>query len=104
MGFGQETFFDSRGEAIIYRWIELLKTNVGLKIHRPAAQGAPGNRFQGLQAEGYLITHNNNEKINAFITAIAIMRLETGFLLSDVLKVFELFHRLAIDLLVKEKS
>jgi sigma-B regulation protein RsbU (phosphoserine phosphatase) len=55
-------------------------------------------------AEVDVILNNDFTKINAFITEITKMRLESGFLLSDVQKAFELFRRLAIDLLIKEAS
>jgi PAS domain S-box-containing protein len=104
VGFSLETFFDSRRDEIIRRWVELLKTDVGPQYAARPRRELRGTVSRAYDAEVDVILRNDYEKINAFITAITKMRLETGFLLSDVQKAFELFRRLVIDLLVKETT
>ena len=104
MGFSLSTFFKSKRDEIIYRWVELLKTDVGPQYAARPRKELLGTVSKAYDAEVDVIISNDYEKINAFITAITKMRLETGFLLSDVQKAFELFRRLAIDLLIEETT
>ena len=104
MGFCLSTFFNSRRDEIIYRWVELLKTDVGPQYAARPRKELMGTVSKAYDAEVDVILRDDYEKINAFITDITKMRLESGFLLSDVQKAFELFRRLAIDLLIKETT
>ncbi|MCB2148319.1 MAG: hypothetical protein KQI81_17720, partial [Deltaproteobacteria bacterium] len=104
MGFSLSTFFISRRDVIISRWVELLKTEVGEQYAVRPRRELMGTVSTAYDAEVDVILSNDYEKINAFITEITKMRLESGFLLSDVQKAFELFRRLAIDLLIKETT
>ena len=104
MGFSLSTFFNSKRDEIIYRWVELLKTDVGPQYAARPRKELMGTVSKAYDAEVDVIISNDYEKINAFITAITKMRLETGFLLSDVQKAFELFRRLVIDFLVNETT
>ena len=63
-----------------------------------------GTVSKAYDAEVDVILRDDYQRINAFITEITKMRLEAGFLLSDVQKAFELFRRLVIDLLIKETA
>jgi PAS domain S-box-containing protein len=102
VGFCLATFFDSRRDEIIRRWVDLLKTNIGKQYAARPREELLGTVSKAYDAEVDVILNNDYKKINAFITEITKMRLESGFLLSDVQKAFELFRRLAIDLLIKE--
>ena len=102
MAFDLEAFFRSNREPIIHRWVELLKTDVGEQYAARPREELIGTVAKAYDAEVDVILRNDYAKINAFIHEITKMRLEAGFLLSDVQKAFELFRRLAIDLLVKE--
>ncbi|MEE4111245.1 MAG: hypothetical protein V2I40_00430, partial [Desulfobacteraceae bacterium] len=104
MGVGLATFFTSRRDELITRWVDLLKTDVGPQYAARPRKELLGTVSKAYDAEVDVILCNDYEKINAFITEITQMRLESGFLLSDVQKAFELFRRLAIDLLVKETT
>lgn len=104
MVFCLSTFFDAKRDEIISRWVELLKTDIGPQYAARPRKELLATVSKAYDAEVDVIISNDFEKINAFITAITKMRLETGFLLSDVQKAFELFRRLAIDLLVKETT
>ena len=104
MGFCLSTFFNSRRDEIIYRWVELLKMDVGPQYAARPRKELMGTVSKAYDAEVDVILRDDYEKINAFITDITKMRLEAGFLLSDVQKAFELFRRLAIDLLLEETT
>ena len=104
MGFSLSTFFISRRDVIISRWVELLKTEVGAQYAARPRWELMGTVSKAYDAEVDVILSNDYEKINAFITDITKMRLESGFLLSDVQKAFELFRRLVIDRLVDETT
>ncbi|MFO7716433.1 two-component system sensor histidine kinase NtrB [Desulfosarcina sp.] len=104
MGFSLSTFFYSRRDLMISRWVELLKTEVGEQYAARPRQELMGTVSKAFDAEVDVILCNDYKKINAFITEITKMRLESGFLLSDVQKAFELFRKLAIDLLITETT
>jgi PAS domain S-box-containing protein len=104
VGFSLPSFFKSRRDDIITRWVELLKTEVGKQYAARPRKELLGTVSKAYDAEVDVIVCNDYEKINAFITEITKMRLEAGFLLSDVQKAFELFRRLAIDFLIEETT
>ena len=102
MVFDLEAFFRSKREPIVHRWVELLKSDVGEQYAARPRGELKETVAKAYDAEVDVIIRNDYAKINAFIHEITKMRLEAGFLLSDVQKAFELFRRLAIELLVKE--
>jgi len=102
--FDLEAFFHSKRAAIIHRWVDLLNTTVGEQYAARPREELQGTVAKAYDAEVDVILKNDYAKINAFIHEITKMRLEAGFLLSDVQKAFELFRHLAIDLLVKETA
>lgn len=104
MGFCLASFFKSRRDEIITRWVDLLKTEVGAQYAARPRKELLGTVSKAYDAEVDVILRNDYKKVSAFITEITKMRLEAGFLLSDVQKAFELFRRLVIDLLIKETS
>ncbi len=104
MGFSLSDFFNSKRDEIITRWVELLMTDVGEQYADRPREELIGTVSKAYDAEVDVLVSNNYEKINDFITEITRLRLEAGFLLSDVQKAFELFRRLAIDLLIKETT
>ena len=104
MGFNLATFFNDRRDEIIHRWVELLKTKVGNQYADRPRKELMKTVAKAYDAEVEVIIRNDYEKIKVFITEITKMRLEAGFLLSDVQKAFELFRRLAIDRMVKETT
>ena len=104
VGFCLASFFKSRRDEIISRWVDLLKTEVGAQYAARPRKELLGTVSKAYDAEVDVILRNDYKKVSAFITEITKMRLEAGFLLSDVQKAFELFRRLVIDLLIKETS
>ena len=102
VGFDLEAFFRSKREPIIHRWVELLKTDVGEQYAARPREELQETVAKAYDAEVDVILSNDYAKINAFIHEITKMRLEAGFLLSDVQKAFELFRRLTLDRLVEE--
>lgn len=102
MPFDPEAFFHAKRDAIIHRWVDLLKTEVGEQYSARPRDELMGTVTKAYDAEVDVVLNNDYKKINAFIHEITKMRLEAGFLLSDVQKAFEFFRRLAIELMVKE--
>lgn len=104
MEFDLEAFFRSERDGIIHRWVELLKTDVGEQYSARPSEELNRTVTNAYDAEVDVILNNDYAKINAFIHEITKMRLESGFLLSDVQKAFELFRRLTLDRLVETTS
>ena len=102
MPFDSEVFFSDNRDAIIHRWVELLKSEVGQQYSARPRNELMGTVTKAYDAEVDVVLNSDYEKINAFIHEITKMRLEAGFLLSDVQKAFEFFRRLAIEQMVKE--
>ena len=102
MVFDLAIFFRFNRAEIIRRWVELLKTEVGEQYAARPRKELQVTVAKAYDAEVDVILNNDYSKINAFIHEITKMRLEAGFLLSDVQKAFELFRRIVIDRLVKE--
>ncbi len=59
---------------------------------------------EALEANYHVLVHGNYQYIDEFIEKITRMRLEAGFLLSDVQKAFELYRIIVIPLLAKETT
>jgi PAS domain S-box-containing protein len=104
MGFSLSEFFKSKRDEIIRDWIRRLKTEVGQQYASRPVEELMETVSDAYDAEVDVILENDFTKINAFINRITKMRLESGFLLSDVQKAFELFRALATDLLVRETT
>ncbi|HSO19658.1 MAG TPA: PAS domain S-box protein, partial [Desulfosarcina sp.] len=104
MGFSLSDFFSANRDAIIQRWVDLLKTEVGEQYAARPRKELMGTVSKAYDAEVDVIVRNDYARINAFIYEITKMRLEAGFLLSDVQKAFELFRRLAIERLITQTT
>ncbi len=85
-------FFRENREAIIEQWVDRLQREVGPQYTSRPRPELFETVTAAYDANILVITDDNFDLINSFITRIAKKRLEAGFLLSDVQKAFELFR------------
>lgn len=94
-------FLARHQSGIIEDWVHRLHTEVGPQYAaRPVAE-LYGTVSEAAEANYRVIVHHNYTAINKFINKITRMRLEAGFLLSDVQKAFELYRHITVPMLVK---
>jgi len=104
MGFNLAEFHQ-RNRSIIHRqWAERLHREVGNQYTRRPLQELMGTVSKALEANYHVLSYGNFRYIDEFIGEITRMRLEAGFLLSDVQKAFELYRIIVIPLLAKETT
>lgn len=104
MGFSIATFFQHRRSEIIGEWVNRLKTEAGEQYAVRQRQELYETVTEAFDAEYNVLVNDDFNYINKFINKITKMRLEAGFLLSDVQKAFELFRSIVIPLLAKETT
>jgi PAS domain S-box-containing protein len=89
-------------DEIINEWVRRLHTEVGEQYaHRPLDE-LYYTVSRAFKANHFVLIHNDYTHIDRFISRITRMRLEAGFLLSDVQKAFELYRTIVIPLMVAE--
>jgi PAS domain S-box-containing protein len=104
MGFSLDEFHERHRTAIILEWVLKLKTEVGdLYVRRPRKE-LMDTVSGAFDANREVLVRGDFGPINRFIDRITLMRLETGFLLSDVQRAFELYRIIVIPLLARETS
>lgn len=104
MGFSLDEFHERHRSAIIREWVLKLKTEVGeLYVRRPRKE-LMDTVSTAFDANREVLVYGDFGPINRFIDRITQMRLETGFLLSDVQRAFELYRIIVIPLLAREIS
>ena len=100
--FSLQAFHHLHRSHIIDEWVEKLKKEAGEQYAaRPRAE-LMGTISQAFDANYHFLVDGNMGPINRFIDRITEMRLEAGFLLSDVQKAFELYRTIVLPLLAKE--
>ena len=104
MKFSLAAFLQHRRSEIIGEWVNQLKTEAGEQYAGRPRQELYGTATEAFDAEYNVLVNDDFNYINKFINKITKMRLEAGFLLSDVQKAFELFRSIVIPLLVKETT
>ena len=97
-------FFQDKKAAIIAEWVNCVKTKIS-----DMYAGRPTEEINATVSEAYdafmkVLFDDDFSHINQFIEKITKMRLEAGFLLSDVQMAFELFRSISIPLLAKETT
>jgi len=97
--FSVSGFLHRHRTAIIEQWIVRLHTECG-----PLYSGRPVTELRRTISEAFeanyqVLVNGDYGPIDRFIDKITRLRLESGFLLSDVQKAFELFRSIAIPLL-----
>jgi len=102
MGFDLSEFIKRNRSLIIEQWAYRLHTEVGEQYSQRPLEELVGTVTEAFDANAHVLLHNDFSHINRFINKITKMRLESGFLLSDVQKAFELYRTIVIPLLAEE--
>lgn len=97
-------FLYNRRSQIIHEWVKRLKTEVGEQYAKRPVEELFGTVSEAFDANYQMIVYDDYTHIHSFINKITKMRLESGFLLSQVQMAFELFRNIVIPLLVKETT
>lgn len=104
MGFSLAEFHQRNRAFILRQWADKLHRKVGDQYASRPIQELMGTVSEAFEANHHVLVHGNFRYINEFIDKITKMRLEAGFLLSDVQKAFELYRIIVIPLLAKEAT
>ncbi|MHB8091609.1 MAG: PAS domain S-box protein [Syntrophales bacterium] len=99
MGFDLSEFIQCNRSLIIAEWADRLHAEVGEQYSRRPHKELVGTVTGAFDANTHVLLHNDFSYINRFINKITRMRLESGFLLSDVQKAFELYRTIMFPLL-----
>ena len=100
MKFLFSTFLNTHRPQIIGEWVERLHTECGEQYSQRPVEELFQTIREAVDANYQVLVLDNYHPINAFIDRITQMRLETGFLLSDVQRAFELYRIILMDLLI----
>ena len=98
--FDLETFLRDHRSAIIQTWIEKLTTEVEQYASRPLDE-LKDTITEVVDANFQVLISGNHEPLDDFIDMITALRMETGFLLSDVQKAFEYYRTILAELLLE---
>ncbi len=104
MAFSFAEYLLQKRKDIIEVWAGRLKNEAGEQYARRPLEELLGTVTEAFDANYHLIIHNNYRQINIFINKITKMRLEAGFLLSDVQKAFEFFRTIVVPMLFTEAT
>ncbi|MGM0538309.1 MAG: two-component system sensor histidine kinase NtrB [Thermodesulfobacteriota bacterium] len=101
MGFSIDEFHHRHRDVIIQEWVNKLEEMYHYSRPRKELFQTCTDAFE---ANYWVIVRDDYEHIDRFIQHITRMRLEAGFLLSDVQKAFELYRIIVIPLLAQETT
>jgi PAS domain S-box-containing protein len=104
MAFSLAEFHKRNRDSIIREWVRRLHTEVGDQYAARPLEELQITVSAAFDADYHAIVDGDYSHINRFIYKITRMRLEAGFLLSDVQKAFELYRSIVIPMLAKEES
>ncbi len=104
MGFNLAEFNHRNHQKILHLWAARLHREVGEQYARRSLSELLGTVSEALEANHQVLIHEDYRYIDQFIGKITRMRLEAGFLLSDVQKAFELYRIIVIPLLAEETT
>ena len=96
MGFSLAEFHQRNRPFILRQWAEQLHQKVGEQYASRPLEELMGTVSEAFDANHHVLVYDDFRYINEFIDKITKMRLEAGFLLSDVQKAFELYRIIAI--------
>jgi PAS domain S-box-containing protein len=102
MGFCLSDFREKYRAKIIHEWVKRLKTEVGEQYARRPKKELYGTVTEAFEADFHVLLNDDYRPMDRFINKITRLRLDSGFLLSDVQKAFELFRTIVIPLLIRE--
>lgn len=101
MSFRIDEFHHRHRDVIIQEWVNKLEKMYHYSRSRKELFQTCTDAFE---ANYWVIVQDDYEHIDRFIQHITRMRLEAGFLLSDVQKAFELYRVIVIPLLAQETT
>lgn len=104
MGFDLARFHRKHHPHIIQQWAGRLHTEVGEQYGRRSLLELLGTVSEALEANHQVLINEDFRYMDRFIDKITRMRLEAGFLLSDVQKAFELYRSIVVPILAEETS
>ncbi len=104
MTFSLEDFHRRHRSLVIRDWVDRLKTEVGEQYAQRSRAELMDTVSGAFDANYHVLVRQEYSHINRFIDKITRMRLETGFLLSDVQKAFELYRIIIIPILANETT
>lgn len=104
MAFSLAEFHHRNRNRIIKEWVRRLKSEVGDQYAQRPLEELQQTVSEAFDGDYHVMVNDDFTFINRFIEKITRMRLEAGFLLSDVQKAFELYRKIVIPLLAKETS
>ncbi len=102
MSFDLSEFHERWRTEVIEKWVDRLMTDVGDQYATQPRADLMDTVTEAFDANYDVIIHDDYRPIDQFIRKITRMRLEAGFLLSDVQKAFELYRDIVIPLLAEE--
>jgi len=100
MGFELSEFLTTHQPEIIETWVKRLHAEGGEQYAARPLEELHSTITEAVTANYSVLIHEKYDLINTFIDKITAMRLEAGFLLSDVQKAFELYRVIVTDLLL----
>ncbi len=104
MGFNLSEFHHRHRDEIIQEWIKKLHAEVSDRYAQRPYNELLSTVTEAFDADYHVMIHDDLSYLNTFIDKITRMRLEAGFMLSDVQKAFELYRKIAIPILAKETT
>ncbi len=104
MSFDLSEFHHRHRSEIIREWVKRLHAEVSDMYSQRPYEELQSTVTEAFDADYHVMIHNDYSHIDKFIDKITRMRLEAGFLLSDVQKAFELYRKIVIPILAKETT
>ena len=104
MGFNLSEFHHHHRDEIIREWITKLHTEVSDQYSQRPYNELKSTVTEAFDADYHVMIHDDFSYLDTFIDKITRMRLEAGFMLSDVQKAFELYRKIVIPILAKETT
>lgn len=102
--FDLAAFLHRHRDRIIAEWVRRLHTETGPNYARRPVAELTGTVTEAFDKNVAFLVDDDVAPINGFIEKITRLRLETGFLLSDVQKAFEFFRSIALPLIAAQAS
>ena len=102
MAFNLGEFHRRNRTKIINEWVRRLHTEVGEQYSSRPLKEVQRTVSESYDANYHVIVHEDYAPLNRFTAMITRLRLEAGFLLSDVQKGFEIYRTVILPLLAKE--
>lgn len=102
MSFDLAEFHRRNRTRVIREWVTHLNTQVGEQYNRRPVKELQRTVSSAYEANYRAVVYGDYQPLNHFIEKITRLRLEAGFLLSDVQKAFEIYRTIIVPLLAAE--